>query len=150
MKTIRHTGYFILPVSAEELFPLFSPEGEKAWVPDWDYENLMGTTELSEDYLFLTRSHDHATAEAIWIVKAYDPAAYRVQFYKVEPGDKVGVVTVECVDLGVEGTRVHVTYQYIALSKTGEQFITGFNASHYAAFLAEWRTLLSAYFSARG
>jgi len=36
----------------EELFPLFSPEGETYWVPDWDYENVMGTTELSEDYVF--------------------------------------------------------------------------------------------------
>jgi hypothetical protein len=30
----------------EILFPLFSAEGEKLWVPGWDYENVMGTREL--------------------------------------------------------------------------------------------------------
>ena len=149
MKAISHTGNFVLPVPIEDAFPLFSPEGEKVWAPGWDYENLMGTMELSEDYVFLTRSHDHAKTEAIWIVKAFDPDAYRVQFYKVEPGDKVGVVTVECVDLGDAGTRVHVTYKYIALSTAGERFITGFNADVYDAFLAEWRTHLCAHFAAR-
>ncbi len=48
-----------------EVFPLFSPEGEKAWVPGRDYENVMGTTELAEDYVFTTRSHDHAATTAV-------------------------------------------------------------------------------------
>jgi len=42
--------------SIGKLFPLFSPEGEKYWVPDWDYVNLMGTTELSEDYVFFDKN----------------------------------------------------------------------------------------------
>ena len=54
-----------MDIPIAELFPLFSPEGEKLWVPGWDYENIMGTTALSEDYVFLTKIHDHATRDAI-------------------------------------------------------------------------------------
>ena len=80
MKTISHTKSFEMPRPIAELFPLFSPEGEKYWVPGWDYENVMGTPELSEDYVFLTKTHDHATTNAIWIVKKYDPESHTVQF----------------------------------------------------------------------
>lgn len=62
-----------MDIPITELFPLFRPEGEKHWVPGWDYENVMEKTELSEDYVFLTKTHDHGTSDAICIVKKYDP-----------------------------------------------------------------------------
>lgn len=150
MKSTTHTKSFELPHSIEEVFPLFSPEGEKLWVPGWDYDNLMGTTELYEDYVFLTQAHDHGTTKAIWLVKQYDPAAHFVQFYKIEPEDKIGVVTVECKELDAGRTRVKVTYKYLALSETGERFISGFDEKAYAEFIGEWQTLLLRYFEGRG
>ena len=60
MKSIEHTRTFEMDLPVSTLFPLFSPEGETHWVPGWDYQNLMGTTELSEDYVFLTSSHRSA------------------------------------------------------------------------------------------
>jgi len=137
-----------LPIA--ELFPLFSPEGEKHWVPGWDYKNVMGTTELSEDYVFLTKTHDHGTTDAIWIVKKYDPESHFVQFYKIEPEDKIGVVTVKCFKLETKKTKVQVEYKYIALSATGEKFISQFSESAYEEFIGEWQTLLSNYFKCKG
>jgi hypothetical protein len=150
MKTISHTKSFEMAVSIAELFPLFSPEGEKDWVPGWEYENVMGTTELSEDYVFLTKTHDHGTANAIWIVKKYDPKSHFVQFYKIEPEDKIGVVTVKCTELEAERTQVEVTYKYTALSATGEMFVSEFSESVYDVFIREWQTLLSDYFRSKG
>jgi hypothetical protein len=150
MKSISHTKTFEMVCPIAELFPLFSPEGEKCWVPDWDYENVMGTTELSEDYVFLTKTHDHGSTNAIWVVKRYDPESRFVQFYKVEPEDKIGIVTVNCTELEAERTRVQVTYKYIALSAKGEMFIVGFNQSEYEKFIDEWQTLLSNYFESKG
>jgi hypothetical protein len=49
MKSISHTKSFTLDFPKSQLFPLFSPEGEKLWAPGWDYENVMGKTELCED-----------------------------------------------------------------------------------------------------
>lgn len=149
MKSISHTKDFEIAMPIGELFPLFSPEGEKLWTADWDYENVMGTTELSEDYVFLTKTHDHRTRDAIWIVKRYDPEKHFVQFYKIEPGKKIGVVTVKCSQLDSERTNVRVTYKYTALSTSGERFISEFDENAYDAFINEWQTLLLSYSKSR-
>ncbi|WP_456427485.1 SRPBCC family protein [Rhodocaloribacter sp.] len=150
MSTIQHTEAFEIDRPVEILFPLFSAEGEKLWVPGWDYENVMGGTDLHEDYVFVTRNHDHASTDAVWLVKRYEPEHHRVQFYKVEPGDKVGVITVRCEALEKERTRVEVTYAYVGLSEKGNVFIEGFTSEAYAAFIEEWRQLLLQYFASTG
>lgn len=138
-----------MDIPVKDLFPLFSPEGEKRWVPGWQYENVTESAELSEDDVFLTKTHDHGTTDAIWIVKTYDPESHFVQFYKIEPEDKIGVVSVKCSALDTERTKVQVTYKYIALSSSGEKFISKFSARAYEEFIAEWQTRLSNYFASR-
>lgn len=149
MRTVKHTASFVIHQPAKELFPLFSAEGEKLWVPGWDYENIMGSTDLHEDYVFVTKSHDHASSEAVWIVKKYEPKDYLVEFYKVEPKEKIGIIQVQCAPLEASKTKVHVTYQYISLSASGEQFISNFTPVAYNAFIAEWETLLVQYFKTK-
>ena len=149
MKSITHTKAFKMNVPIADIFPLFSPEGEKHWVPGWDYINVMGTTELSDDYVFLTKTHDHGTSDAIWIVKKYDPKLHFVQFYKIEPGEKIGVVTVKCTELEASKTMIRVTYKYLALSKGGEEFITVFNESTYEEFIDEWQKVLTNCFKSK-
>lgn len=146
MTSVTHTRIFELAVPIDELFPLFSPEGEKHWVPDWDYENVMGTTELSEDYVFLTRSHDHAGTDAVWVVKKYDPETHVVEFYRIEPEEKVGLVRVKCAAVGERKTSIEVTYRYTALSASGESFIASFDKRAYKECIDEWQSLLSSYF----
>ena len=141
MSTIKRQASFKLHQSAEVLFPLFSAEGEKYWVPDWDYENVMdGRTDLHEDYVFLTaghhksendEAHEHghhspqhqANHKTVWLVKKHDPANYCVQFYRVEPEDKVAIITVQCKALQENLTEVEVAYEYIGLSKKGNDFL---------------------------
>jgi hypothetical protein len=147
MKSINHTKSFEIDISIEKIFPLFSPEGEKLWVPDWDYINIMETTNISENYVFLTKTHDHATTNAIWIINKYEPQSYFIQFYKIEPKDKIGIVTIKCFKLASVRTNVRVTYEYISLSQNGEKFISEFNESIYEKFINEWQILLSNYFN---
>ncbi len=49
MSTVKHTLDFKISQPIDILFPLFSADGEKLWVPGWDYENIMGTSDLHED-----------------------------------------------------------------------------------------------------
>jgi hypothetical protein len=146
MGSVTHSEKFRIDQPVDVLFPLFSAEGEKRWVPGWDYENIMGSTDLHEDDVFLTKTHDHSSTGAIWLVKRYDPAAYFVQFYKVEPEDKVGIITVQCTRIEKSLTDVEVTYRYIGLSEKGNAFVKGFTCADYKAFIGEWNRLLSAYF----
>lgn len=146
MSSVKHSESFRMDQPIDILFPLFSAEGEKRWVPGWDYENVMGSTDLHEDYIFLTQNHDHASTDAIWLVKRYEPESYLVQFYKVEPEDKVGIITVRCHRVEANATDVEVTYQYVGLSDSGNRFIDGFTAARYKEFIGEWQSLLRSYF----
>ena len=149
MSSVKHLEKFRIDQPIEILFPLFSAEGEKLWVPGWDYENIMGSNDLHEDYIFLTKSHDHASTDAIWLVKQYDPKSYLVKFYKVEPEDKVGVITVQCIRIDKYNTEVEVTYEYIGLGKSGNEFIDGFTSAKYKEFIGEWKSLLLNYFQSK-
>jgi hypothetical protein len=145
-KSVSHTAKFEIHRPVQAVFPLFTPEGEKLWAPGWDYVNLMGTNPLKGDYIFLTRTHDHAANEAIWIVKSYEPETHRVQYYKIEPGEKVGIVEVTCDPLSSGSTNVQVTYRYLGLSETGNQFVERFTKKDYEAFIGEWKKLIESYF----
>jgi hypothetical protein len=147
MSKIQHTELFEIAQPIQELFPLFSAEGEKKWVPGWSYENIMSSTELHEDYVFITKTHDHATTDAIWVVKKYEPENHCVQFYKVEPEDKVGIIEVVCTQITDTKTEVQVTYEYIGLSDKGNLFIKDFTSSKYKEIIAEWKSLLDTYFN---
>lgn len=149
MATVSHRLEFDLEQPVGDVFPLFTPEGEKLWAPGWDYENVMGSEKLHEDYVFQTRTHDHAAADAIWIVKKFDPENHLVQYYKVEPRSKVGVVTVRCERLAAHRTRVAVGYAYTGLSEEGNAFIDGFTPAVYRNFIGEWKSLIESYFGKR-
>ena len=149
MSTVKHTLDLKINQPIDILFPLFSAEGEKLWVPGWDYENIMGTSDLHEDYIFLTKNHDHASTDAIWLIKRYKPESYFVQFYKVEPEDKVGIINVQCSKMSKSLTQVEVSYEYIGLSKKGDEFIKSFTSDEYKEFIAEWNNLLVSYFESK-
>ncbi len=146
LNTVKHTAGFEMSQPVDKLFQLFSPEGEKLWVPGWDYENITGSTELCEDYIFLTKNHDHASTAAIWLVKRYDPESYLVQFYKVEPEDKVGIVTVQCSKKAENVTHVEVSYEYVGLTEKGRNFIDAFTHDKYKKFIDGWKDLLGKYY----
>ena len=87
--------------------------------------------------------------DAIWLVKRYEPESYLVQFYKVEPEDKVGIITIQCTKINKCLTQVEVSYEYIGLSKKGNEFIEGFTSTEYEAFIGEWNSLLVSYFESK-
>jgi hypothetical protein len=149
MSSVKHSEKFRIDQPIETIFPLFSAEGEKLWVPGWDYENIMGSNDLHEDYIFLTKNHDHASTDAIWLVKRHDPESFLVQFYKVEPEDKVGVITVQCIQIDKRLTEVEVTYEYTGLSEKGDEFVDGFTSTQYKEFIGEWNSLLVSYFQSK-
>jgi hypothetical protein len=149
MSSVKHTQSFRIDQPIEKLFPLFSAEGETLWVPGWEYKNIMGSTDLREDYIFLTKNHDHASTDAIWLVKRYDASLHFVQFYKVEPEDKVGLITVRCARIEESVTEIEVTYEYIGLSEKGNEFVGKFTSEQYEEFIGEWEKLLVSYFQSQ-
>ncbi|MFC2084701.1 hypothetical protein ACFLS9_06565 [Bacteroidota bacterium] len=141
-----YTSDFEIEQTPNLLFQLFTPEEEKLWVPGWDYENIMGTLDIHEDYIFLTKSHDHAANDAIWIVKKYLPEEFLVQYYRVEPQEKVGIITIRCDPVDNKRTRVFVTYKYFGLSESGNNFIQNFTQEDYDSYIENWKYLIESYY----
>ena len=79
------------------------------------------------------------------MVKMYEPEHYLVQFYMVEPGEKIGVIEVRCIELNGSQTKVQVAYEYIGLSGTDNVFVSSFSSSDHNAFIAEWEAMLVKY-----
>ena len=145
MSTSKNKASFHIHQPAEELFPLFSAEGEKLWIPDFDYINIMGSTEMHEDYIFLTPHQP----QDIWLVKRYEPSSYFVQFYMVEPYDLVGIITVQCKPETAAMTEVEVTYEFIGLSEAGDDYVKGRTPEGLKAYMEKWRVWLEGYFEAQ-
>jgi hypothetical protein len=92
----------------------------------------------------------YPTAQASGFYGAYHkPSNYFVQFYRVEPGDKVGIVTVHCKPITQDLTEVEVDYKFIGLSEKGNEFIKEYTAESHEAFISPWPKLLADYFETK-
>lgn len=140
-RRVGHTHTFHLPGTPEQLFPLFTPEGERKWAAGWDFAPIYPAGDIEENMIFTTASHDHSQSVAIWIVTRYEPTQYFVEYQRIEPGEKVGRIRVHC-EAENDQTRVTVEYVYTALSEAGNAFLEGFTASHYIHFIHAWETAI--------
>lgn len=132
-KTLRGTLTVDAPV--ERAFPLFSPSGERLWVPGWDPEVLDPQgADWEEEMLFRTRD-EHG--EAVWVITRLDRAAHEVTYHRVEPGRYVARVEVRCLP-GDSGTKVETSYRFVGLSDAGNAEIDAMTDADYAAKMERW------------
>jgi hypothetical protein len=130
----------------ETVFPLFTPEEEKKWAAGWDFEWVYPPDpdgDVEENFIFKTSAHDHHHGEAIWIIGHYDPDAYQIVYYRLEPGVKIGHIRIECQATEAGQTLATITYTYTGLSKAGHRFIEKFTAAHYQQFIESWERAIN-------
>src|SRR5688500_10788176 len=89
-----------------EAFPLFTPKGEEAWVPDWRPQYLSPLSgETAEEMLFRTGSGADTT---IWTCLKWEPEVSHVRYLRVTPASRVAVVDVRCRAEGAARTVARV------------------------------------------
>ena len=121
----------------EKIFPLFSPLGEKDWVPDWDPTfHYPRSGELVEGGVFTTSREGEQ--DTIWVVMEFEPLEFRVKFARVTPGSRVAVVEVRCEEAAEEATRAQVSYTFTALSEEGNTYLAEFNEAYYRDYIESW------------
>ncbi len=131
------TGKIVLPADVERVFPLFSPLGEKAWVPGWDPRLLHPPgSEWEEGMIFLTREEE---GDAVWIVTRLDRPSHEVVYHRVEAGRYVARIKVRCRDLGGRKTEATVVYAYVGLSEDGNRDLMAMTSKEYGAKMGRWR-----------
>lgn len=118
------------------MFKLFSPLGEKSWVPDWNPELLYPPgVAWAEGLIFRTREE---MGDAIWVVTRLDHTAHEVRYHRVEPGRYVARIAIRCAALGHDVTEVSTVYEFVGLSDQGNIEIKGMSQDGYAEKMARW------------
>ena len=136
-RSIELTGGFALAATPERCFELFSPLGEKQWVPGWDPELLYPPGATWERGLIFRTQEE--LGEAVWVVTALDRQRHEVEYHRVEPGRYVARVRVGCEARGQQ-TQVRVAYAFVGLSEAGNHEIAGMSAAAYEAKMKRWQT----------
>lgn len=140
-------GGFVVPAPLDEAFPLFSPLGEKAWVPHWDPELLHPRgVSWTQGMIFRTASEK---GDAIWLVSRLDLDAHEVEYRRVEPGRYVVRVSVRCTANRAGGTTVGTEYEFVGLSESGNAEIAAMTQDDYARKMQQWAAWIQQHLETR-
>jgi hypothetical protein len=136
-RTAKLTGTIVLEDTVERVFPLFSPLGERLWVPRWNPEILAPRgAQWEQGMVFRTNGEVH---DAIWVVSELDPDGHRVVYYRTEPQVLVARVEVRCRRADADRTEATVIYSYVGLSDAGNAHIAEWTEAAYASKMAQWQ-----------
>ncbi len=135
---VEHRGALTVEAPIDQAFSLFSPEGERAWVPGWDPELLHPPGAVWERGLLFRTQEE--TGEAVWVVTALDRDAHDVEYHRVEPGRYVARVRVRCAPSAAANgsTDVAVAYTFVGLSESGNAEVRAMTPEAYAGKMARW------------
>ena len=137
---IEVAGTLRVTAPPADAFRFFTPEGERRWVPDWEPEYLHPPDgALVEGLTFRTR---HGGEETLWMVsRCADP--YEVDYVRLTPGSRIGLVSVRLTPDGAAGSDVTVAYRMTALSAPGEATLAAFAAA-FPEYLSSWERSINA------
>ncbi|HXI03872.1 MAG TPA: hypothetical protein VNI57_11915 [Candidatus Saccharimonadales bacterium] len=134
--TATFRGKVHVAAAPGEAFPLFSPEGERRWVPGWNPSILHppeGHWEAGQ--IFTTQEE---TGEAVWVISRLDRRAHEAEYHRIEPGRYVARVEVACRPAPEGGTEAAIAYSFTGLSDSGNREIEAMTPEAYEAKLARW------------
>jgi hypothetical protein len=140
---VRRIGSFELPCNAEVAFPLFSPEGERHWVTDWDPRPVFPTKiEFVRDAVFRQGQGDD---DAVWTIVQVDWRTHHAEYVRVAPDSHTAhiVVTVEALEAG--RSNVVVSYTVTAFGASLEHLLKSFSEKSYAEKMLDWQRWIGAF-----
>jgi len=135
------TGGFELPLAAAEAISVFTPEGERAWVPGWEPRYPAGRSSEQAGTVFTTKAHG---TETVWVIIEIDRAAGRAGYVRITRGVHAGTVRVACVDAGPDRCAVAVSYDLTALDD-GDGALDEYRPETFAETMKAWRTAIVAH-----
>ena len=146
--TVRQqaSGSFDLPVATGEAMWLFTPEGERQWVPGWDPQYPAGNPEETPGTVFVTSSEG---VETIWVILALDRAEHAVTYARVTPGRHAGTVTVGCAEERPGHCTVTVRYDLTALPGAAADALDAYRPERFAEMIGAWEEAVGALLASR-
>lgn len=132
--TVR--GVLVVDASPDDTFPLFSPEGERLWVPGWDPEWLVPPDGgWVQGQVFRTRDD---AGESVWVVARLDRESREVTYHRVTAGRSLAIIEVACRPDERRRTLVEVRYRWVGLSEAGNREIVEVDERSFATRMERW------------
>jgi hypothetical protein len=142
---VARTHTMTLPLPAPRAFELFTPVGEREWVPDWNPILLHPPDgALERGGSFLT-DRDSPEARTLWLVTALDRDRLEVSYARVTPASRIGLVDVRVTPSSAEACHVTVTYTFTAVSEAGNTYLATFTDEFFRSYIESWRDLILAH-----
>lgn len=129
------SGEFQLPLPAAEAIGLFTPEGERVWVPGWNPEYAAGAPSETAGTVFTTAAQ---SLQTIWVILEIDRPNGSASYARVTPAHHGGLVQVQCVDAGPGHSNIEVSYE---MSLLGDRDASNFDAyapTRFPEMMEEW------------
>ena len=141
---ITRDGEFELPCAADTAYPLFSPEGEKHWVPGWSAKPVFPVNKmpLETETVFMT---DEPHGPAMWMIAAADKRTRRTEYVAFEPKTHCGHITVRVEVIAAERCRVHARYTITAFGEHKKEFMQAFNQEAFGERMLRWKEWIEKY-----
>lgn len=134
---VMRTGSFELPCKPQAAFPLFSPEGEKKWVPGWDPHPIFPVTiAFARDTVFREGKGDE---EAIWTIIDADCQTRRAEYVRLAPASHTAHIIVQVDALGQDHSKVTVSYTVTAFGEHANTLLESFSEGTFAKKMQNWQ-----------
>jgi len=140
---VRLQGTVSVPLPQREAFELFTPTGERRWVPGWDPSFPAAVSdETNPGTVFQTNTQHPVT----WIVVDCDRPS-SISYCNVSQGQRASVIRVCCEPDTDGATTAHVIYDVTALSHQGDASLHEF-AARYEQYMNDWQEAIAAHIAA--
>ncbi len=135
-KIVSFEGTLVVDAGLEAAFPLFSPDGERAWVPTWKPEILHPPSGAwRKGQVFRTQEED---GEALWLVSQLSRENHEVEYHRLQPKRHLTRVRVRCCPSGQQQTEVTVSYCHVGLSEAGNRELAAMSPDAHRQRLQKW------------
>jgi hypothetical protein len=139
MRRVAH-GHFLVNLSAQKAIALFTPEGERDWVPEWNPTYPAGEPSETSGTVFITT---HGSVDTIWLIQKIDTNECRVAYSRVTPGHNAGTVQVSCDDATDGGCIVSVTYDMSLLPGSDSTELDAYDDRPFETMIAHWENSIA-------
>ena len=137
---LHSSGQFVVALPAVRAIDLFTPEGERAWVPGWDPRYPAGRSGEDPGTVFVT---DSDGIETTWVVMEIDRQKATAAYVRITPGQHAGIVRVACADTANGNCTATVTYDMTLLGDDASA-LDAYAERSFERMLQEWSSAIAA------
>ncbi|MBV9572622.1 MAG: hypothetical protein JOY93_01115, partial [Acidobacteriales bacterium] len=118
----------------ENVFPLFTPEGEKSWAEGWNPDYVNPPNGDTQTGLVFRTAH---SGPLLWIVSDFDVQQHQIS-YVIVGRDTVRLLKIKC-DVQGDETVAALTHTHISLSEAGNRLVEQRAPEYLGAEITQWQ-----------